>query len=120
MISAIIIGSVCIGLILLGIGIYFYKSYLYNSSTTHKILAGVTYVFGAVVILLGGIVIPNKIANNNAIEKRAAIESKIDNGYDIYVNGTKVEPEHITIDSYSLDIITVHDDVNEIHIAANK
>ena len=44
----------------------------------------------------------------------------IESGYTLYVNGTETELSHITIEDYSRDAITVHDDTKEIHIAANK
>ena len=116
MTTAIIVGFICLGLVLLCLGLYFIHKYFYGASKVYKILTSVTYTFGISAIVLGAIIIPNHISK----KERAAIESKMNSGYDVYVNGTKVEPEHITLGDYSLDTITVHDDTNEIHIAANK
>lgn len=44
----------------------------------------------------------------------------IESGYTLYVNGTETDLSHITIEDYSRDAITVHDDTKEVHIAANK
>lgn len=44
----------------------------------------------------------------------------IENGYTLYVNGTETDLSHITIEDYSRDAITVHDDTKEVHVAANK
>lgn len=44
----------------------------------------------------------------------------IESGYTLYINGAEADPSHITIEDYSHDAITVHDDTKEIHVAANK
>lgn len=44
----------------------------------------------------------------------------IESGYTLYVNGVETDLSHITIEDYSRDAITVHDDTKEIHVAANK
>lgn len=44
----------------------------------------------------------------------------IESGYTLYINGVETDLSHITIEGYSHDAITVHDDIKEIHIAANK
>lgn len=44
----------------------------------------------------------------------------IESGYTLYINGAEADLSHITIEDYSRDAITVHDDTKEIHVAANK
>ncbi len=53
-------------------------------------------------------------------KKYSGIEDKIQNNYDIYITGVKVDPNHITLRDYSLDCIATYDDKKEIQIAANK
>ena len=53
-------------------------------------------------------------------KKYSSIEDKVQNNYDIYVNGIKVDPNHITLRDYSPDCIVTNDDTKEIQIAANK
>lgn len=53
-------------------------------------------------------------------KKYSSIEDKIQNNYDIYINGIKVDPDHITLRDYSPDCIVTNDDTKEIQIAANK
>ena len=53
-------------------------------------------------------------------KKYSGIEDKVQNNYIIYINGVKVDPNHITLRDYSLDCIATYDDKKEIQIAANR
>lgn len=40
-------------------------------------------------------------------------------GYTVWINGTEVDMQHITIEDYAQDIITIENEIKEIHIVAN-
>lgn len=43
-----------------------------------------------------------------------------ENGYEVYMDGTPIEYQHISIRQYSVSSIEVHDEIREIHITAGK
>ncbi len=43
-----------------------------------------------------------------------------ENGYEVYMDGTLIEYQHISIRQYSVSSIEVHDEIREIHITAGK
>ena len=53
-------------------------------------------------------------------EKYAKIKEAISSGYTLYINGIETDASHITLEDYSLSVITIEDEIREVHIAGNK
>ena len=53
-------------------------------------------------------------------EKYAKIKDVLSSGYTLYINGIETDASHITIEDYHLDVITIEDEIKEVHIAGNK
>lgn len=48
------------------------------------------------------------------------IKDAISLGYTLYINGIEADASHITLEDYNLDVITIEDEIKEVHIAGNK
>ena len=61
-----------------------------------------------------------RIDREQKVRRITHITDCIESGYTLYINGAEADVSHITLEDYSPSAITVHDDIREVHIAANK
>lgn len=98
-----------------------YQCYPIDWHDVQDVLIGAVLPVIAIGVFLGSLVWLAFLNDYRTDYYWERIHYQIENeNYTVWINGSEVDIMHITIEDYSPNIITIDEEIKEIHIAANK